>query len=250
MTSLSLVVLFALLIVTIQVRARQAQPYINRRPWGPASWQREAVRLVLALALAVAAVYVENSLPFTIAAWAVALSWFPGAIRQSIRLHRLPFELLDAAEGILHERVPDLALLAVLVTPEYDDIPAWLHLKRHAHCLGNLPDAHLTSEDIPALRLFIEAAIFDEYASDPFNSKPGKTKILMSEYEMQTTLDLEFPDILQQVVQFVQLPKEQWAAVADSAMLYGVEAALRYGDIPIEYMDALAERRENVRLKW
>lgn len=250
------VALLILLIGLVYTRP-SARPHIGRKAWGIASPQREAVRFFLSLTTGITALYVNqvHSEPvghlLMTAAWAVALSWVPGAFRQSRRLDKVPDSLAAARAAIASERVPDLTLLAVLITPPGNrDIPPWMNLQRNARFLDDMPDSDTPADGVPALRKFIEAAIFGQYWSHPFNEKPGRRKCAMNDYEMSTTLDIYFEDILVPVYQFVQEPTERWNNIADAAMAYGVDAALEYGDIPVEYLDTLAERREYVRLGW
>lgn len=244
------------IILTIQVRP-MSRPHINRTRWGIASPAREGMRALLIFAVGVTGIWVGETFgkPWGLAVMAcaaiVALSWVPGAIRQGVRLTHVPSELDDAIPAIAHERVPDLTLLAVLITPETEkDMEPWMNLERLASFFRDLPETKVPADGVPALRRFIRAAVFDVYGKRPFNDQPRKTNISMNGYEFRTTYDIEFADILRTVLVFVQKPAEHWAAISEAAELYGCEVALEHGDIPIEYLDTLAERREVKLLSW
>lgn len=248
------------IILTIQIRP-MSRPYINRTRWGIASPAREGVRAALIFAVGVTGMWVGETFGkpwgFTIMALAaaIALSWVPGTVRQGIRLSRVPSECDDgigeAISAIAHERVPDLTLLAVLITPETEkDMKPWMSLERLAFFFRDLPKTHVPADGVPALRQFIRATVFDIYRKRPFNDKPGKTSFSMNAYEFRTTYDIEFADILRLVLLFVQKPVGQWAAIGEAAEMYGCDIALEHGDIPIEYLDTLAERREVKLLSW
>lgn len=249
------IALFILLITTLQTR-RAFRPSIGRRAWGIASPQREVIRFFASLGIAIGALYVHDAyspplgLGLMLVAWAIALSWFPGAIRQSRRVNEVPNSLAEARQAVAHERVPDLTFLAVLITPPAGGIPPWMNLERNARFFTALPETNVPADGVPALQKFLEAATFDEYWEHPLKKKPGRTRITMSEYDLQTTYDTQFEDIFALACRFVQHPVAQWNNVADAAMAYGTAAALEFADIPVEYLDTLAERREYIRLEW
>lgn len=249
------ITLFVLLITMLQTR-RSFRPSIGQKAWGIASPQREIVRFFASLATAIGAFYVHDThspplgLGLMLVAGAIALSWFPGAIRQSRRVNEVPKSLGKARQAVAHERVPDLTFLAVLITPPAGDALPWMNLERNARFFENLPETHVPADGVPALQKFLEAATFDKYWGHPLNQKPDRTSITMSEYDIRTTYDSQFEDIFALACRFVQRPVAQWNNIADAAMAYGTAAALEFADIPIEYLDTLAERREYIRLEW
>lgn len=252
MTVLGLV-LFVIMLGTLQTRPDLARPATDRRTWGIASRPRELVRASVSVVLAFASLYFEDagSMPLSavlmVAAWAAQFSWLPGAIRQSIRLRSIPATLQEAREALTSERLPDMLLAAVLLTPPFDRLaihglnqPREL-LQLNAKHLTQLPGTHLHATDIPALRKFIEAAIADHLHI----SRSGEVR--MDEFDMATTYDLYFPEILKAAIQFVQ-HDGNLHDIAEVAHRYGVETALAHAGVPDEYLSVLAARREIILL--
>ncbi len=94
-----------ILLIGLAYTRPSARPHIGRKAWGIASPQREVTRFFLSLTTGIAALYVNqvHSEPvghlLMAAAWAVAVSWVPGAFRQSRRLGKVPDSLAEVFDG-------------------------------------------------------------------------------------------------------------------------------------------------------